>query len=776
MMGDRGTQFRAISFALILVGLSLASTVIAQRNAPDGPGVEWELPQSNMLFLKGDSSSPFLDRNWSVLTGEPLGEAQFQKTLGYQNLINIQSAPLVEAARFEGNITVHLFAALETSNDGCRFTNPVPGSPLGATTTFSVSLTLGGVQVLTNAETESVVMTESFTVAHEFTVRATDVNASLGPGDLVGLKIDVSHDCLQSGVLYWDTYDALTGIEFEGNLLEPELDNAIDSNGMIRIEFTPISPWGGDDYVWQVLEIIGPMDYAQMIHGNAPEDLRLDHFESPHGTRIGDANRTVLTWSADKPLAPGTYMVDACFALSDHNPSEPCDAYAVMRFEVPEPQSALLNGLWAAILIPLAIIGWIGISMRDAMLPLPAYGVILLLAIATLGPALYLPDIEIDSPRTDGAAPSFALLSHGESAEMITLTDLISDSDAIVVGLFSPSSPNAERQRSDFQAALLMMESNIKFLQIATGEGVRAVDLDNLAEAVNESWPILMDEADSSVGKAFPSGASDAVIIIDSAGFISEWRPGTMSAQEILDAADNAAKGSGNNPIKLLSLITTTAFLPLIILSMPRERKFEIPTEPLIPGSGSALTIAASGLGFAFWALPISLLAALGLGAYWIWIEVILSIILIYHGVSMLTRGSLKEIEIIGEWAYGKIPENYQNWRSKSSFIDDVHLGLWVAWLVWLRIPNLIPQGVGSLARSGLVGIPLSLIMLAGFVFVAGLLVVFSRIIVLLPGKLSRLLGSVSVGLRPRAWGLASCILGAWILISLILGPIQGSM
>jgi hypothetical protein len=196
----------------------------------------------------------------------------------------------------------------------------------------------------------------------------------------------------------------------------------------------------------------------------------------------------------------------------------------------------------------------------------------------------------------------------------------------------------------------------------------------------------------------------------------------------------------------------------------------------LIPGSGSALTIAASGLGFAFWALPISLLAALGLGAYWIWIEVILSIILIYHGVSMLTRGSLKEIEIIGEWAYGKIPENYQNWRSKSSFIDDVHLGLWVAWLAWLRIPNLIPQGVGSLARSGLVGIPLSLIMLSGFVFVAGLLVVFSRIIVLLPGKLSRLLGSVSVGLRPRAWGLASCILGTWILISLILGPIQGSM
>ena len=116
-MGRRAvSSLPAIFLAPLLVCVLLVSpSSLGQSSAsPEGPGEEWELPEQHMIFLKGDEQSPFLDRNWSVLTGEPLGRAEFTRTSSSlsPNLIDIQSAPLSEALRFQGNITVKLFASL----------------------------------------------------------------------------------------------------------------------------------------------------------------------------------------------------------------------------------------------------------------------------------------------------------------------------------------------------------------------------------------------------------------------------------------------------------------------------------------------------------------------------------------------------------------------------------------------------------------------------------------------------------------------------------------
>ena len=116
-----------------------------------------------------------------------------------------------------------------------------------------------------------------------------------------------------------------------------------------------------------------------------------------------------------------------------------------------------------------------------------------------------------------------------------------------------------------------------------------------------------------------------------------------------------------------------------------------------------------------------------------------------------------------------------REWRNQSSFSDDVHLGIWVAWLIWLRTPDLIAQGVGSIARTGVLGIILSICMLIGIVLAAGLTVVIARAVIGVTGPIPRTLGSLSVGIRPRAWGLASAILGSWVLISLLVGPVLGN-
>ena len=777
---ESGTRAARAGILIALATLLTVTSTSLMVNAQDvmeaeGPGIEWTLPDTHMLYLKGTEEQPFLDRNWTTNTGQPLGRAEFTKTSSAlnPNLIDIQSAPLAESFRFEGNITVRLFASLDSTNDGCRLTNVLPGSA-GAETSFSVTLSLGSSVVIENAQTNSLPMEESYLSAHEFTVQALDVNVSLASGDPISLQVDVQHDCLQQGVLWWGTYDATSGIIFDGNVIEPKLEYSIDSNRMARVEFTPISPWGPGDFDGQVLEIVGPLDWDEMVHGFGKEDQRLEHFETPHGTRTGEGNRTILTWSSEKPLLPGRYMIDACFTVTDQNPGELCDAIGVLRFEIPQDPKPMLSSMWAAVVVPLGIIAWIGVSMREAMLPIQTYAILLLLAIAALGPAMHLPDIDSNAPREEGAAPSFALLSH--DGELVKLPELLKGSDAVVVGLFRTGSPNAIRQFDDFRGTEIISESDIAFIQIATGEGVQSVDLDTYSLTLNESWPLLMDEADAAVGKAFPSGATDAVIIIDSAGFVTDWQPGTMSALEIDEAVSSASRGSGNNPLSLFSVIIGTALLPLAVLAMPRDRELELPEEPLFPGAGALMTAAGAAAGFGLWALPVALMAAFGLGAFWIWVELLLAMVLVYHGMSVLLHGKIAEAERLITVTYSRLPDGFRAWRDRASFAEDVYLGLWLAWLLWLRTPVLIPQGVGAVARSDILGILLSVLAMLGFLVAAGIVVNIARFVALLPGNLSRVFGWLSVGIRPRAWGLASAILGTWVALALLVGPVMGSL
>ena len=73
------TLFGAI--ALIFLLHSTTSPALSQnQTAYDGPGFEAYYPEESMLFLKGGEDSPFLDRNWTTVTGLPSGSASFSKT------------------------------------------------------------------------------------------------------------------------------------------------------------------------------------------------------------------------------------------------------------------------------------------------------------------------------------------------------------------------------------------------------------------------------------------------------------------------------------------------------------------------------------------------------------------------------------------------------------------------------------------------------------------------------------------------------------------------
>ena len=783
-MDDRGgnlvgMRFFGISLAPLLL-LLLGSTVgMAQTySSYEGPGFEAYYPDEHMLFLKGDDSTQFLDRNWTTITGLPSGSVTFSKASSVSSpiIIEAQTPPVQEPLRFIGNISVQLFASLETSSDVCSITNILSGTPAGSETQFTITLSMGGIEVLPATETNSIVMNKDRTDPHVFVATATNVNVSMSSGDVVRLEIQVRHECAVSGNLWWGTYDARTGVTMEGDLIETKLEVVLDQNRMARVEFTPVSPWGPSDFSSQAIELIGPTDWIEMRHGYYEEEIWQDHFEIPQGISKGDSNRTVLMWSSENPLDPGNYMIDACFTVTDQDPGEPCDSWAILRFNVPEDKPPLIGAYVAAVLIPLCILAWSLISLKGATLPLPAYAAIVLLAIASLGPAMHLPDIESEPYREDGAAPSFLLLSHNPNTAAVSLSDLLDESDVVVVGIFTAGSPNAIRQMDDFESASIILEQDgidPSFVQIATGDGLQAMELDEYATLLNSSWHLLLD--DSTVGRSLPSGATDAVIVIDSAGFITEWKPGSMSPAEIQEAAMSSSRGSGHSPLDILSMILGTTLLPLVVLAMPSERRFEPPEEALIPAVGGFMTIGAASLGFLAWALPIATLSGLGLGAYWIYVESILAAVLVYHGISMLYLGRIIEIEAISKFSHSKLPTAYSDWRNLTRFSEDVYLGLWLAWLIWLRTPSMVPQGIGAVARSGFIGAAASPLILIGFAIFAGIAVLALRAIASLPGQFSRILGLLSVGIRPRGWGLAVTAMGIWVLISIIVGPIVSS-
>jgi hypothetical protein len=217
------------------------------------------------------------------------------------------------------------------------------------------------------------------------------------------------------------------------------------------------------------------------------------------------------------------------------------------------------------------------------------------------------------------------------------------------------------------------------------------------------------------------------------------------------------------------------SLLPLLVLSMPSERDYEAPEEALIPGVGIFMTMGASSAGFLAWAAPIAILSSLGLGSHWTAIEIILSAVLVYHGVSMLTRGKVFEIEHLSFFIHSRMGKKYRDWRECKRFSEDVYLGLWLAWLAWLIDPSMIAQGVGSMARSGLLGATLSPLMLFGFGVSAGLVVAILRTIPLFLGKYAAIIGLLSVGVRPRAWGVSIAIMGLWALMSISMGPLASS-
>jgi hypothetical protein len=370
-----------------------------------------------------------------------------------------------------------------------------------------------------------------------------------------------------------------------------------------------------------------------------------------------------------------------------------------------------------------------------------------------MAPAATLPSLEFGATRDDSSAPTFSLLQHPSTGEeSVSLSDLLSGHDAVVLGVFTSGSPNAEQQKRDFDNASERLGDSVAFAQIATGEGVQPTDLDFYADLLNGSWPLLIDESKGEVANQLPSGIADGVIIIDSAGFISTSSSGSMSDQRIVESVEKSMKGSDQSMLNLFNLLIPTLIaLPLLILAFPRKR-MDVPDTPLPPFAGVGGTVMAASIGFAIWSIPVAILSLVA-GGIWPFVELLLVVWLAWQGLSLAIHSEVHEVNFIASEVHKRMPESYREWRLGPDFTRDVLLGHWLAWLSWLAYPLMIPQGIGSVAAASLTGLVMSPVMLVFHCLVAGFVVLILRGIASIGGPFSRLLGYLGHTESPRLWG-----------------------
>jgi len=759
----------------LLTGLVLlflcAGTSLAEpstKEIPEEEGTSIFFPTPHNLFLNNQTS---LDLIYPIDSGEP-PQVDFNRLSS--QLVTVNSPPVDHATRFEGNITARIFAGLDVEGSTCRLTNPLPGSPADAETQFTVRVLAGGAEVFQN-QTNRDVLEFDWTAPFEFTTSAWNLNFTLSQGDTITMEISIEHNCIIAGGLYFDRYDTATRIELDGVLFSPSLEAKVDQNRAARVEFIPGTVWGDETITKTVVEVAGTYNtWPETVHGNWQEEQRLSHFETPHSTRIGEGNQTVWVWSVNGTLEPGIHMIDICMSLTDLDPNEDCHMVIVHRFMVEEPTTSLGRVGYLVALVPLTTLVWLGSSLRIGTLPLPAYVVLLLMGLAVMIPAASLPEIDIGEVRDESASPAFNLLSH--SGKSYSINELLEGNDALVLGVFETDSPNAEQQRKDFLNSIERTES-IAYAQLATGEDVRAIDIDEHASLVNGSWPILLDENGAGIASQFPSGASDSILIIDKAGFVSEWVPGSVGSDSIVEMVESASSGSGRSAIDLLFgvLIGAGAILPLILLSLPKNR-IEPPDTVMIPGAGILGTIGANAIGFGMIALPISVLALVLRGGLWPFIEIFLACWMISSAIQMLRNGEIFELNWIVKKIHQKLPENYGKWRNLETFSEDATIGFWFAWISWIVYPLLIPQTVAAPIWTGIVGVLIGVISLILHLLIAGLIGLVLRGVAGIGGNISVSLGRFSAGARPRLWGATSLLLGIWMLAYLVLGQLMARL
>lgn len=786
---DGTVKRRKLNFFLLLLIISIlvipTQSLAADEDETIPLGTEsWKLPEQHMIYVQelptAEDPAQFetkLDRNYPT-SAEPLGNIEFGPESNL--LFEISSKPATETMNISSNISVDLFVSLTVGSSAQA------SLCTGTVTSFDVDVSLGGNGILQDTIISEGVLRH--TEIRKYSTQIFDTNLLINEGDSFELAVAVSHPCaFTRATLWWGGLETTTGIVIQGDLLKPNLTVEVDDNRIPHMKFIPYSPWGMDDYDLSHFDLFvwGPID--EDVYDTDTLDQFIEHFDKPDGNTTVEGNRTALTWVGTIQLMPGHHLLKSCIRsvdMSDWDTSSvsKCPDADKMsgvsvsfiqssyRFGVENPDS---DGVSATMVLCIiwfvSLISFIGFSLRGSgIMPWPVMVILLLMTLLLIPWASQMENIGKTFYRENGPIPNFDLLTH--SGDSVSLNELLDGKDALVLGVYQIGSPNSEQQYNEFKL-LMESEQNIAIAQLATGNNVRLIDLDFHSTIVNGSWPLLMDIGNSDIASQFPTGSGDAILIIDKSGTISWLNPSFAGKDEILEELDKVGTGGSYNSItSLLGLIFIAGF-PGIFYGLPnKEEEVEYDEEnknALFPGSIWFGTIIGGALGAALIALPQIIFSIIGLspGMWWI-VELILSIWILWHGISLIWLQKIPEVKFLIKRIYPLLPQVYRQNRGENTTSRDVELGIFVGWLSWTIYPMFFVQMVTTPMITSIFGIIGGLFTLVIALIFLGINVLFSRVLGASFGKISILFGNLSEPYISKYVGIIILPIGILMAIS----------
>ena len=752
-------------FALLCICVPTLTPVITNASGEDEiyePGyVRWEGNQLHRIYLSGAESEVNLTRDYQ---GSAMGSTQLQA--GQSVSIGPLSMPPLEMG-FSGSFEISTFiAAYVQAGTGfplaqCRTQFPV---------TIETVVQIGNYSYF-GSVTENVY--RSAGEAHNLSTQIEIANISAFSTDVISYSMTATTSCPYSINLEWGgSGEYAGGIVIVGDLFSPVVEVTVDDARLAHIQLVATLPWGFDDLDkdFTGLNIFGPVEPDE--ERVFDDDMRVEAFTatSEKYSRDDDLGRPSTVWTGTNPLPAGDNVLIVCLKTVDTGiygtAGDNCDHEGIIRFNVEADEEPIASAFfWLSISGFVAVIAYLISQLRQGLLlPPPLMAALIVMAILMIPLASTLPDLGGESIVADDArSPSFILHQNGNGS--VSLDDLLQGQSAVVIGITLPASSNAVDQSKQLQNVAERLGDEVSVVQVVTGENVRMDDLDIIADITNATWPILIDDSESRFAQRMPHGVSDSVVVIDSSGHVAYSAPRSAGSEDIIDAIDNIGYGGQQSTFSTLSLLWGPG-LAMLLVALPRK-KYEVPEEPLIPGSLWGSVALAGGLGFLMVNIgPLVMSFLPGDNDMRTWLDLVLLTWFFTAAVRASMAGTPKEIEFIAYKLHGFYSKSFRNWRDVEDVERDLLIGFWMGWFIWLAFPATLTQSVTATTMTGGFGYALGPLLLILHVLTAGVLTLLIRFIASWGGPISRAFGSFGSQPFSQALGWALIPISLWCLIN----------
>lgn len=771
---------RFIAFGLL--ALFVSSLAIGAQGALENVTyeegyIEWEMDIEQRLYVEGENAeTSVLQRARPDAT---VGFADVDPNVGLVPIFSLTSEPIVNPMKGTINMSAYFSAYLvpqvgAISATQCKQAVSFPPTVGDDTTTLVMSISISGTQVYEDSVPE-ILDTIASNEPVNFSGKIEMMEIDLSPGDTFSISLSAEHLCENSRArIQWGGFETNAGgIIMTGKVYEPEASIRIDSSKRAHIEFLPTLPWGEDDVL---IDGNGKRAVSWVLRGPLGSDEKTNRdrdavMENSIGRirmerNIGE-NDTSWIWTGKEQLFTGSSNLEVCVKTTSGNPNLDCHAFGIIRFNVEADNDGFATaGVWLTLTTIFCFFGLVYKGFNsDPPLPLPIIGALFVMMLLMLPLGFAQTNLSDEANLDENALLLDAELKV-DGAEFITLSELMGDSNALVIGAIAPGSESAQDQANEF-ALLLSQRDDISVVQVVTGESSLLSDVLSYRSQLNGTWPVVLDYNNELVSSS-PTGNSDSILIVDKTMHVTWSETPTAGSKAMNDAIDGIGYG-GPTTLGTYFSIFIPAGLFLVFLALPRQG-WTKPEEPLPPGALWASIVVAGGCGVLMVHLPALLASLLPIGAYLAhMVHVVMYLWFVKMCIVTYRTGTPIEAKLLGSMLHGLTNKSFQEWRPREDMQRDVFIGVFIGWFSWLADPALIAQGVGATALNGGFSILFAILILIGHILVSGLTVLILRVVASWGGSISNLFGKFGADSFARFMGFVLIPISIWVTVNSIL-------